>query len=119
MTAPVAQRRRFWIVFVIVVLLIAGGVSYLASAQPDGLDSATLRGCEVIENPGVDGGEELTGSCIAQRATPHALGASPLADYTLAGNESAGGVAGVIGALVTLMVAGAVFRVIARRKRGS
>lgn len=118
MTAPVAQRRRFWIVFVIVVLLIAGGVSYLASAQPDGLDSATLRGCEVIENP-APGGAELTGSCIAQGATPHALGASPLADYTLAGNESAGGVAGVIGALVTLMVAGAVFRVIARRKRGS
>lgn len=104
---------RFWAGALILTLLIAGGVSYLASASPDGLDSATLRGCEVVE---VDGAEELTGDCIAQHADEHALAGSPLADYAVAGQEHTGGVAGVIGALVTLAVAGALFWIIARRR---
>lgn len=47
------SRRLFWIGFTVVILLIAGGVSYFASSSPDGLDSATLQGCEVVETPGV------------------------------------------------------------------
>lgn len=104
---------RFWAGALILTLLIAGGVSYLASASPDGLDSATLRGCEVVE---VDGAEELTGDCIARHADAHALAGSPLADYAVAGQEHTGGVAGVIGVLVTLAVAGGLFWIIARRR---
>ncbi|MCG5433782.1 PDGLE domain-containing protein [Mycobacterium sp. MYCO198283] len=101
--------RRFWLGFVAVIVLVAGGLSYLASSQPDGLDSATRRGCEVS-------GEELRGTCIAQHADAHALAGSPLADYTIAGHEATVGVAGLIGVAVTLLLAAGLFRLIARRR---
>ena len=46
MTAP---RSRFLLGFLLAVLLIAGGLSYLASPDPDGLDSVALHGCTVSE----------------------------------------------------------------------
>lgn len=109
-------RSTFWVGFLVAILLIAGGVSYFASSSPDGLDSATLRGCDVVE---VGGAEQLAGSCIAQGATPHAMSSSPLADYSIAGQSATGGIAGVIGALVTLAIAGGLFWLIARRKSGT
>ena len=48
-TGSTQRRWWFWIGFAVVTLLIAGAVSYLASSSPDGLDSATLKGCEVVE----------------------------------------------------------------------
>ncbi|ANE81173.1 hypothetical protein A7U43_19460 [Mycobacterium adipatum] len=114
MTMNAAGRgKTFWIGFLVIIVLIAGGVSYLASSSPDGLDSATLQGCEVSE---VDGTEVLTGSCIAQHADDHALAASPLADYAIVGKDGTGGLAGVIGVIVTLAIAGGLFWLIARRR---
>jgi cobalt/nickel transport protein len=115
MSTPTAQKRSatFWIGFVMVTLLIAGVVSYFASSSPDGLDSATLQGCEVVETAD---GEELTGSCIAQNATDHHLAASPLADYSILGGENTGGIAGIVGVVVTLAVAGGAFWLIARSR---
>lgn len=109
------MSASFRIVLLLVTLLIAGGVSYLASASPDGLDSATLRGCQVVEHTGVP---ELTGQCIAQSAHDHPMAASPLADYAVAGAPHSVGVAGVIGVIVTLVLAGGLFRTIARRSGG-
>ena len=109
-----AQGRTFWIAFAVVTLLIAGVVSYFASSQPDGLDSATLQGCQVVQTAD---GEELTGSCIAQSATDHTLAHSPLADYTVAGDENTGGLAGVIGVVVTLSLAFGAFWLIARSRK--
>ena len=97
-------------------LLIAGVVSYFASPNPDGLDSATLKGCEVVESGGT---EALTGSCIAQHATDHAMGSTLLADYALDGKDGTGGMAGIIGVVVTVAVAGAAFWLIARTKSKS
>lgn len=114
-----ATERRgwmFWVGFGLATLIIAGGVSYLASSSPDGLDSATLKGCEVVE---VGGEEELTGECIAQSATDHRLATSPLADYSIMGGENTGGLAGIIGVLVTVVVAGGAFWVIARTRSKS
>lgn len=111
MTAARGKGRLFWLGFVLATLLIAGGVSYLASSSPDGLDSATLQGCEVVDT---DGGEQLTGECIAQNATDHHLAGSPLADYSILGGENTGGIAGIIGVLVTVAVAGGAFWAIAR-----
>ncbi|MCA1708925.1 MAG: PDGLE domain-containing protein [Actinobacteria bacterium] len=108
MTAP--HRRRsptgFFVVFGVIALLIAGLLSYLASAKPDGLDSVTLHGCQVTR---VDGTEQLSGECIAQNARDNALAGSPLADYTVQGKDGLVGVAGVIGMLVTLTLAGGLF----------
>ena len=44
---------------------LAGGLSYFASSDPDGLDSVTLNGCTVSETAE---GERLDGTCIAQNA---------------------------------------------------
>lgn len=110
------RRWQFWVAFTVITLVIAGGVSYLASSSPDGLDSATLRGCQVVETAD---GEELTGDCIAQHATEHRLAGSPLADYAIGGRDGTGGIAGVIGVAVTVVVAGSVFWLISRTRRAN
>lgn len=111
MTALRTRGRLFWVGFAAVILLIAGGLSYLASGSPDGLDATTLRGCEVVDR---DGAEELTGQCIARSADDHAMAGSPLADYSIAGVAGSGGAAGVIGVAVTLTVAGGLFWMLGR-----
>lgn len=102
---------RFLAGFLLVALVIAGGLSYLASSDPDGLDSVTLHGCTVTETAA---GDELDGTCIAQNAQEHQLASSPLADYAVGGRDGSTGLAGVIGVLVTALVAGLVFRVLQR-----
>ncbi|MGH3935366.1 MAG: PDGLE domain-containing protein [Pseudonocardiaceae bacterium] len=105
---------RFFVAFGIIALLIAGLLSYLASSSPDGLDSATLNGCEITE---VAGTEQLSGQCIAQNARDHDLAGGPLADYSLGGKDGTVGVAGVIGVLVTLALAGGLFWLMRPRHR--
>lgn len=113
MTGTAQRRWWFWIGFAVVTLLIAGGVSYFASSSPDGLDSATLKGCQVVETAE---GEELQGDCIAQHAENHAMAGSPLADYTVAGKDGTVGLAGITGVIVTVLVAGGAFWLIARTR---
>jgi cobalt/nickel transport protein len=115
-----SPRRRgptgFFVGFGLAALLIAGLLSYLASSNPDGLDTVTRNGCAVTE---VDGAERLSGECIAQNARDHALADSPFADYTLDGNDGLTGLAGVIGVLVTLALAGGLFWLVRPRQRHS
>ena len=114
MTAGTAHRRWvFWAAFAAVTLVMAGFVSYFASTQPDGLDSATAQGCEVTD------GAELVGDCIAQHATDSPMAASPLAGYTVGGNHLTGGLAGIIGVVVTLALAGGAFWLIGRGRRAT
>ena len=116
MSSPTRNRRTaaFFAGFLVVALLVAGGLSYFASSDPDGLDTVTLHGCDVVET---DAGEQLDGTCIAQNAGEHSMAGSPLADYAVGGGEGTVGLAGVIGVLVTLAVAGGLFWVL--RRRGS
>lgn len=112
MTSPTRDRRAtaFFLGFLVVALLVAGGLSYFASGDPDGLDTVTLTGCQLD-----DEGEPLSGSCIANSAEDHALADSPFADYAVGGGEGTVGIAGVVGVLVTLAVAGGLFWVLRRR----
>jgi len=108
-------RKKTWLFFVafaLVALVFAGVLSYFADSDPDGLDSATLEGCEVVET---DAGEELTGDCIARNAKDHDLADGPLADYAVGGDDRFTGVAGVAGVVGTLVVAGGLFWVLRRR----
>lgn len=114
MSGALRRHRRFWTGFALTILLIAGVASYFASSSPDGLDSATLQGCQVTQTPQ---GEHLTGSCIAQHATEHAMSVSPLAEYNVVGHPGSLGVAGIIGAVVVLALAGGAFRLLARSRR--
>jgi cobalt/nickel transport protein len=106
------RRGLFFAGFAIVALVFAGALSYFADSDPDGLDTATLEGCEVVET---DAGEELVGDCVARSAEDHDLAASPLADYAVDGDDRFTGVAGVLGVVVTLVVAGGLFWVLRRR----
>jgi cobalt/nickel transport protein len=112
--APREVRRSagFFAGFLVVALVVAGALSYLASPDPDGLDTVTLSGCEVVAT---EAGEQLDGTCIARHAEDHALAGSPLADYAVGGGEGTVGLAGVIGVLVTLAGAGGLFWLLRRR----
>jgi cobalt/nickel transport protein len=110
-----ATRKKSWLffaAFALVALVFAGVFSYLADSDPDGLDSATLKGCEVVET---GAGEELTGDCIARNARDHHLADGPLAGYTVGGDDRLTGVAGVLGVVGTLVVAGGLFWLLRRR----
>ncbi|MBW4721011.1 PDGLE domain-containing protein [Saccharothrix obliqua] len=83
--------KRFFVWFGLVSLVLAGAVSYLANANPDGLDYVTER------------------HGIAEHAEEHPLSGGPFADYALDGDDSFTGLAGVVGVVVTLVVAGGLF----------
>lgn len=112
-TSP-ARIGALHVGLLIAALLLAGFVSSAASANPDGLDAVTQTGCQVVE---VGGEEQLQGQCIAQNAAEPVTGGSPLADYAVGGDDGLVGVAGVVGVLVTLLVAGGLFWLLRRRPR--
>jgi cobalt/nickel transport system permease protein len=102
-TAPVAARshRKVWITGLVTSLVLAGFVSFYASADPDGLE-------KVAADKGIDAKTEK-----------HATSDSPLADYGVKDVEDArlsGGLAGVIGVGVTVVAGSTVFWVVRRRR---
>ncbi|HWH00431.1 MAG TPA: PDGLE domain-containing protein [Pilimelia sp.] len=109
-----SRATRFVLGGLLVSLLLAGVVSSFASAAPDGLDSASTKGCTTDE-----AGEITGGSCMARNAKDHELAGSPLADYALRGvadERLATGLSGVAGVLLTFAVGGGLFW-LARRRR--
>ncbi|MGA5068005.1 energy-coupling factor ABC transporter permease [Streptomyces exfoliatus] len=93
--------RKLWIGGVVTALVLAGFVSFYASASPDGLE-------KVAADQGIDA-----------KAKEHAAAGSPLADYGVEGVETArlsGGLAGVIGVGATLAVGTGAFWVVRRRR---
>ncbi|WP_051823357.1 energy-coupling factor ABC transporter permease [Streptomyces sp. NRRL S-1448] len=99
--APRRSARRVWLAGVAAALVCAGGLSYYASASPDGLE-------KVAHDQGIDA-----------KAKDHATKDSPLADYSvkdIADPRLAGGLAGVIGVGATLAVGTGVFVAVRRRR---
>ncbi|MEU6600516.1 energy-coupling factor ABC transporter permease [Streptomyces flaveolus] len=103
-TAPVAartSRRTLWVTGLVTSLVLAGFVSFYASANPDGLE-------KVAHDQGID-----------KKAKEHAASGSPLADYGVKDVSDArlsGGLAGVIGVGVTVVAGSAVFWALRRRR---
>ncbi|MFJ7197959.1 MULTISPECIES: energy-coupling factor ABC transporter permease [unclassified Streptomyces] len=100
---PVAARshRGIWATGLVTALVLAGFVSYYASANPDGLE-------KVAADQGID-----------KKTEEHAAKDSPLADYGVKDISDArlsGGLAGVIGVGATIVVGSGVFYVVRRRR---
>ncbi|WLQ34329.1 energy-coupling factor ABC transporter permease [Streptomyces castrisilvae] len=96
------STRGLWATGLITALVLAGFVSYYASANPDGLE-------KVATDKGID-----------KEAKEHAAKDSPLADYGVKDVSNArlsGGLAGVIGVGVTLVAGSGAFYVVSRRRR--
>jgi cobalt/nickel transport protein len=96
------RTRTLVLAGVVVALLLAGVVSFYASSHPDGLEYVAER----------------TG--FLDSADDRAAGDGPFADYTTKGVEDARvsrGVAGVVGTLLVLVLAGGLG--FAVRRRGS
>lgn len=107
--------RKFVLAGLLTALLLAGVVSSFASSAPDGLDSASTRGCTTNA-----AGEITGGTCMAQGAKDHELADSPLADYGIAGVGNAylsTGLSGVVGVLLVFAVAGGLFWALRRSRR--
>ncbi|WP_369212427.1 energy-coupling factor ABC transporter permease [Streptomyces flavofungini] len=100
---PAAARshRKVWLAGLAASLVLAGFVSFYASASPDGLE-------KVAHDKGID-----------KKAEEHASADSPLADYGVRDITDArlsGGLAGVIGVGVTVVAGSAVFWALRRRR---
>ncbi|MFQ6855850.1 energy-coupling factor ABC transporter permease [Streptomyces sp. 35M1] len=100
--APARRSTRgFWITGLVSAFLLAGVVSFYASADPDGLE-------RVAADQGID-----------EKVEEHGAADSPLADYgvgDIANARLSGGLAGVIGVSATVVVGTGVFWVIRRRR---
>lgn len=95
------RDRRFFVVGLVVALLIAGVGSFYASSHPDGLEYVA----------------EQTG--FMDSADDSAAADSPLADYQVDGVDDArlsGGLAGVVGVLLVLALAGGLAFFVRRRR---
>ncbi|WP_411075516.1 energy-coupling factor ABC transporter permease [Streptomyces sp. cmx-4-7] len=109
-TAPVSagssgngSPKKLWIGGVVTALVLAGFVSFYASASPDGLE-------KVAADQGIDARAD---------AYEHATADSPLADYGVKDVTDArlsGGLAGVIGVGATLAVGTGAFWIVRRRR---
>ncbi|MEU9232062.1 energy-coupling factor ABC transporter permease [Streptomyces subrutilus] len=101
--APAAARstRRVWAAGLVTALVLAGFVSFYASASPDGLE-------KVAADQGIDATVE-----------EHAAAGSPLADYSVkdvADARLSGGLAGALGVGATVAVGTGVFWAVRRRR---
>lgn len=95
------RTRTFFVVGLVVALLVGGVASFYASSQPDGLEY-------VAEKVG-----------FLDSADDHAAADGPMADYAVKGVADprlSGGLAGVIGILVTLAIAGGIAFAVRRRE---
>ncbi|MFE1249526.1 energy-coupling factor ABC transporter permease [Streptomyces sp. NPDC058741] len=102
--APAAARtspRAVWAAGLVASLVLAGFVSFYASANPDGLE-------KVAADHGID-----------RKTEDHDAAGSPLADYGVEDVDDArlsGGLAGVIGVGVTVAAGSTVFWAVRRRR---
>lgn len=107
-----ASVKRVIIALAAAAVLIAGGLSLLASSHPDGLEWSIA---------GVTGSEELPAgeAAVYARAEKAQEGTAFLPDYAVQGSDSAAGtsLAGLVGGAICVAVAGGAALIIARVKK--
>ncbi|MGW3325915.1 energy-coupling factor ABC transporter permease [Streptomyces virginiae] len=99
--AGAGSTRKVWATGLVTALVLAGFVSFYASADPDGLE-------KVAADKGID-----------EKVEEHAAANSPLADYGVKDVDDArlsGGLAGVIGVGVTVVAGTGIFWAVRRRR---
>ncbi|MFB6509754.1 energy-coupling factor ABC transporter permease [Streptomyces virginiae] len=99
--AGAGSTRKVWVTGLVTALVLAGFVSFYASASPDGLE-------KVAADKGID-----------EKVEEHAAANSPLADYGVKDVDDArlsGGLAGVIGVGVTVVASTGIFWAVRRRR---
>ncbi|MFE5811309.1 energy-coupling factor ABC transporter permease [Streptomyces sp. NPDC056491] len=99
--AGAGSTKKVWVTGLVTALVLAGFVSFYASADPDGLE-------KVAADKGID-----------EKVEEHAAANSPLADYGVKDVEDArvsGGLAGVIGVGVTVVAGTGIFWAVRRRR---
>ncbi|MCX4906221.1 energy-coupling factor ABC transporter permease [Streptomyces sp. NBC_00878] len=99
--AAAGSHRPVWLAGLATSLVLAGVVSFYASANPDGLE-------KVAADKGIDA-----------KVEDHAAADSPLADYGVEGltnSRISGGLAGVIGVSVTVAAGTGVFWAVRKRR---
>ncbi|MFG2485947.1 energy-coupling factor ABC transporter permease [Streptomyces virginiae] len=99
--AGAGSTRKVWVTGLVTALVLAGFVSFYASADPDGLE-------KVAADKGID-----------EKVEEHAAASSPLADYGVKDVDDArlsGGLAGVIGVGVTVVAGTGIFWAVRRRR---
>ena len=95
------SNKKFYLVFLLVTIGLAGIVSFYASSSPDGLE-------KVAEDVG-----------FIETAKDHSLDNSALADYGVAGIENerlSVGIAGIIGVIATGVLMYLIIKFISRKK---
>lgn len=95
------SNRKFYLIFLLVSIGLAGIVSFYASSSPDGLE-------KVAEDVG-----------FIETAKDHTLDNSALADYGVAGIENerlSVGIAGILGVLATGVLMYLIIKFISRKK---
>ena len=95
------SNRKFYLIFLLVSIGLAGIVSFYASSSPDGLE-------KVAEDVG-----------FIETAKDHSLDNSALADYGVAGIENerlSVGIAGILGVIATGLLMYLIIKFISRKK---
>ena len=95
------SNKKFYLVFLLVTIGLAGIVSFYASSSPDGLE-------KVAEDVG-----------FIETAKDHSLDNSALADYGVAGIENerlSVGIAGILGVIATGVLMYLIMKFISRKK---
>ncbi len=114
------DRNRFILIGVAVALVIAASAPFLASGNPDGLESAffgifgakEIQGAELDEERAALAEEE-----VVERTGNDFSWASPFPDYTIAGLDKPGEiVAIVLGTILVLLLGLGISRVASRQK---
>ncbi|WP_025273609.1 PDGLE domain-containing protein [Haloglycomyces albus] len=105
------STTKFILGGLLATLLVAGVVTLFSSPNPDGLEASIDDGCEYADE------EVVSGECIAQQAGEHEIG-GPFADYDvsfLSGENLSVSVSGIVGVIVTMLLATGLFWLLARR----